>query len=81
MAYFVMKNLQLNFEIMNNLKGAFMNDKEKSDCSLASKIYKKHINALKEEFRENGFELFRIMSFSSFEWDYTKNQDKANDTK
>ena len=58
-----------------------MNDKEKSDCSLASKIYKKHINALKAEFRENGFELFRIMSFSSFEWDYTKNQDKANDTK
>lgn len=52
MAYFVMKNLQLNFEIMNNLKGAYMNKSDREINLMLNNLFVKHMNNFSKELWE-----------------------------
>lgn len=56
-----------------------MTEKEIQDGKIARTIFRKHLNNLKQEFLENGFELNHIMGINgSFGWDYA-NKESQND--
>lgn len=58
-----------------------MNDCWHIDGRRASKIVKKHIDALKDEFKQNGWELTDVKNYS-FGWRYiNQNQSEKLDAK
>lgn len=56
-----------------------MTEKQMQDGKKARQIVKKHLNNLKEEFKENGFEITELMSLNgSFGWRYLNDNTQQN---